>query len=339
MNALLNVETARPRLGFLGIGWIGYQRMMALSRSGLATVSAIADPSADAIHRAQTEIDAVVGVSGLEGLLDCDLDGVVIATPSAAHASQAMRALERGLAVFCQKPLGCTAHEVRSVLAAARRFDRLVGVDFCYRHVAGVPLLRELVRQGELGEIHSVDLTFHNAYGPDRSWYYDLSLSGGGCLMDLGIHLIDLVMWILDAPTTTHVQSHLYAQGRRIKKPVQQLEDCAIAQLTLANGATVRLSCSWRSHAGCDAVIEAAFYGSAGGAALRNVNGSFYDFVVERFRGTAREQLACPPDHWGGRTLMQWAEKLSVCRGYDPESDTLADVAAIVDRLYGRTTD
>ena len=63
----------------------------------------------------------------------------------------------------------------------------------------------------------------------------------------------------------------------------------------------MQLACSWRLHAGCDAMISAAFHGTHGGAALRNVNGSFYDFVAERYRGTGRETLASPPDEWGGR--------------------------------------
>ena len=85
------------------------------------------------------------------------------------------------------------------------------------------------------------------------------------------------------------------------------MEDYAVATLELETGAAVRLACSWRLQAGCDAMISAAFYGTEGGAALRNVDGSFYDFVAERYRGTARETLATPPDAWGGRAAADWA--------------------------------
>ena len=86
--------------------------------------------------------------------------------------------------------------------------------------------------------------------------------------------------------------------------------------------------------AGQDAVISASFYGTGGGAELRNVDGSFYDFVAERFRGTARETLARPPDAWGGRALEHWARRLSRGRGFDPEVESAARVAEVVDRIY-----
>ena len=77
-----------------------------------------------------------------------------------------------------------------------------------------------------------------------------------------------------------------------------------MATLGLDNGSTVRIACSWNLQAGREAVIESTFFGTQGGACFRNVNGSFYDFVAERFRGTAREILAAPPDEWGGRAAV-----------------------------------
>src|SRR5437868_1219219 len=125
---------------------------------------------------------------------------------------------------------------------------------------------------------------FHNAYGPDKPWFYDRRLSGGGCVIDLGIHLVDLALWALGRPAVTGVSSRLFASGRRLLPAGEAVEDYAEARLDLASGATVRLSCSWRLPAGQDAVIEAAFYGTRGGAALRNRNGSFYELAAERFQ-------------------------------------------------------
>jgi hypothetical protein len=83
-------------------------------------------------------------------------------------------------------------------------------------------------------------------------------------------------------------------------------------------------------------MISAAFHGTQGGAALRNVNGSFYDFVAERYRGTARETLASPPDEWGGRAAADWAVRLAAGEQFDPEVERLVDVARVLDRIYGR---
>ena len=98
----------------------------------------------------------------------------------------------------------------------------------------------------------------------------------------------------------------------------------------------MRLACSWRLQAGCDAMISAAFYGTDGGVALRNVDGSFYDFIAERYRNTARETLASPPDDWGGRAAASWAERLAAGDRFDPEAERLVDVASVLDRIYQR---
>jgi predicted dehydrogenase len=324
-----------PRLGFLGLGWIGRLRLEALLQSGCAAIAALADSDSAAVAAAsRLAPDAYVGRS-LDSLLNLPLDGIVIATPSALHAEQVIACLERGFAVFCQKPLARTAAEARRVIAAAKAADRLLAVDFSYRHVRGIPEIHRLIRSGELGTLYAMDLVFHNAYGPDKPWFYDLEQAGGGCVMDLGSHLVDLALWMAGAPVT-EIDSRLYREGRLLPKPVLQTENYAAIRLGFESGAMARIACSWRLPAGKDAVIEFAFYGSRGACALRNVDGSFLDFVVERFHGTRRELIAAPPDAWGGRALTDWAGRLRGNGRYDGETGPLAEVSAVLDGIYGR---
>lgn len=325
-----------PRLGFVGVGWIGRHRLEAIAQAQAGHISAVYDTSPQAARAVNDAYPDTQVCESLVQLLKLDLDGIVLATPSALHADQAVAALEAGRAVFCQKPLARTYQEARTVIEAAQQADRLLGVDFSYRCVAGVPQLRELIQTGALGEIYAVELVFHNAYGPDKSWFYDVSASGGGCVMDLGIHLVDLALWCLDFPAVVAVDSRLYGQGRRLNLPAASLEDYAVATLTLDQGATVRLACSWRLPVGRDAVIGAAFYGTQGGAALANVNGSFYDFTVERFYDTRSEILGSHPDAWGGRAALAWASQLAQRPAFDPKAWQFAQVSTVIDRLYGR---
>lgn len=327
----------RPRLGFLGIGWIGRHRLGAIVDSGLGEVAAIADPSAEALREAAAVVPGAPQAASLDELLDAGLDGLVIATPSALHAEQAIRALERGVAVFCQKPLARTAEETRSVIDAARAANRLLGVDLSYRHTEAMRVLRPVVQAGELGEVYAVDVVFHNAYGPDRSWARDPQLAGGGCVIDLGIHMVDLALWTLGFPRVTGVTSRLYAHGELLAPGRSDVvEDYATALLDLDTGATVRLSCSWNLPAGQDAIIEATFYGTEGGGSFRNVGGSFYDFTAELYRGTHRHTLATPPDDWGGRAAVEWVQRLGAGERYDPWIEGLIDVAAALDAVLGR---
>jgi predicted dehydrogenase len=333
---MMRGTAALPRIGFLGLGWIGRHRMQALLAAGACEVAAVADPSAQAREEARQLAPRAAMGETLEDLLALDLDGAVIATPSALHAAQAQAFLARGMAVFCQKPLARTEAETAQIIAAARSADRLLACDFSYRFTEAMRRIRNCVSEGELGHVYAADLVFHNAYGPDKPWFRDPALAGGGCAIDLGIHLVDLALWTLGFPEVERVSSRLYAQGRLLAPDAAQVEDYAVAQLDLANGAVVRIACSWNLAAGRDAVIEAHFHGECGGAAMCNRGGSFYDFIGERYEGTRSTLLAEPPDDWGGRAIVAWARQLAGGARYSPQIETALKTAAVLDRIYGR---
>jgi predicted dehydrogenase len=125
----VEMHRRRPRLGFVGVGWIGGNRLASITRANTAEIMAIVDPSEEMLVSAAQHAPDALRLKKFDDLLALDLDAVVIATPSAQHAEQSVLALERGLAVFCQKPVGRNAAEVRSVIDAARSVDRLLPVD------------------------------------------------------------------------------------------------------------------------------------------------------------------------------------------------------------------
>ena len=319
-------------LGFLGTGWIGRNRMEAMLATGEGKAVAICDPNANMAAQAQELAPDAQIVATFDELLACEPDGIVIATPSALHADQCIRAFERGAAVFCQKPLGRSAAEVEAVLDAARKADRLLGVDLSYRHTAAVQAIRD--RLPELGEVFAADLTFHNAYGPQSGWFWDPQLSGGGCLIDLGVHLVDLALWMFDFPEVVDARATLLRDGGPVRP--DEVEDFAIGELKLANGLTVRIACSWNLNAGRDAVIEASFYGTQAGAQMRNENGSFFDFSADLFKGRSSERIASPPDEWGGRAAAEWVRKLAAGERFAGSTTGLLETAQTLDSLYGR---
>ncbi|NDU99795.1 Gfo/Idh/MocA family protein [Pseudoroseicyclus tamaricis] len=325
-------QTTRPRLGFLGLGWIGRHRMEAIAAAGGAEIVALADVDAGAREAASTFAPAAAHGETLEDVLAAAPDGVVIATPSALHAAQSIAALEAGAAVFCQKPLGRDAAETATAVEAARSADRLLATDLSYRQTAAVLAAREEI--ASLGEIQAVDLTFHNAYGPDKPWFRDRRLAGGGCVIDLGVHLVDLAMWLMDWPELTCRSAHLRAGGAPLRPGAAEVEDLALATLETAQGTPVRLACSWNLPAGCDAVIRAEIYGAHGAVAVSNVGGSFFDLEARRMDGCTSTVLASPPDDWGGRAAVAWMERLRSGTGFDPECARLIDVARVLDDIY-----
>jgi predicted dehydrogenase len=327
----------RPRLGFLGVGWIGRARMEAIAKAGLADVVVVADADANAATEAAGEVGAAVVDPG-RILFHEGLDGLVIATPSALHADQAIAAFDAGLSVFCQKPLARDSAETVAVVAAAARANRLLGVDLSYRHLEGTRRMLEVVSSGEIGDVYAADVTFHNAYGPDKRWFTDRSLSGGGCLIDLGTHLVDLVHLMLPGQRLHVVAADMFARGQRIDPAAGPVEDHAVATLRSSAGASVRLACSWFTHAGRDALIEATFHGTDGSVQLNNVDGSFYDFESWLCRGTKRERLSAPPDSWGGRAAVAWTRQLGLPEHErEPQAlDEFVALAEVIDEIYGR---
>ena len=333
----LQRETARlPRLGFVGTGWIGRNRMNALRTSGAGEVAAIVEPFPEARAAAAVDAPGAQTIETLEEMLTLDLDGIVIATPSALHVDQSIQALRAGAAVFCQKPLGRTAAENRAVIEAARAADRLLAVDLSYRFTTGMQWLNAAVSNDEIGDVFAIDLVFHNAYGPDKAWYRDPLLSGGGCVLDLGIHLVDLACWVLGTTDVSQVDSRLFSNGVPLPPNANVVEDYAVANLTFSTGTVARLACSWNLHAGQDAVIELTCYGTRGAATFRNVNGSFFDFTAELLTSTSRKTIVMPPDDWQGRAARSWAQRLASGEGFDPQIEELIGVADILDRVLGR---
>jgi predicted dehydrogenase len=210
----------------------------------------------------------------------------------------------------------------------------LLAVDLSYRFTAAMQAIRERVRAGDLGQPFAADLTFHNAYGPGAGWFWEPTLSGGGCLIDLGVHLVDLALWMFDFPEAIDVRAVLLRDGC----PVQpdQVENYAAGEITLENGVHVRIACSWNLNAGQDAVIEASFYGPSGGAQMRNEAGSFFNFSADLLRGRERQPIARPPDDWGGRAAADWVRKLAAGGRFAESTRGLIETAQVLDRMYRR---
>ncbi len=333
----------KPRLGFLGLDRKGQCRLQAIARSGLGEICAIADPNSGSDATATGVVAGAELVRNLDELLGLGLDGIVMATPGGLNGEQAIEALKAGCAVFCQNPPARTGTETNAVIQAARQAGRLLGLDSLYRHTKGVQAIHRLIREGQLGEIYAVELVFHNAYSPGKAGYDDAGLSGGGCLRELGTHLLDLALWCLDSPGIENVNGHVLARGTLSdgrsrwngSGDPREADDYAAVQIQLVRGAAIQVACSWKAALGCNARIGATFLGTRGGASFRNVEGSFHDFMAEQFLfDRSRRLLAAPPDDWGGRAILNWTRRLASSPSFDPGVEVATRVASAIDAIY-----
>src|SRR5882762_4546483 len=187
-------DLRRPKLGFVGVGEVGRNRLDAIAKGGFAEICAIADPEPDAaLKAAEYSPDALIGIT-FDEMLSLDLDGIVIATPSDLHASQALAALERNKAVFCQAPLAGSLLEIQRIIDTAKAGNRLLGVDQACRFAAGMRSIRSLIQKRVLGDVYAVELAFHTAHVPESASYLGGIRAQGGCMLDLGSPLLDLAL-------------------------------------------------------------------------------------------------------------------------------------------------
>jgi predicted dehydrogenase len=332
----MNLSTTNEKtlkLGFLGLGWMGKNRMDAIIKSGLGVPVLLSDTNTALFDDLQKEYPEVKITENFN--YDTDLDGIVIATPSALHAVQTVNALKAGYPVFCQKPLAKTLEETELVVNTAEQNNLLLDVDFSYRYTEAFKKISETIKSGEIGEVFSASLYFHNAYGPAKPWAYNPELSGGGCVIDLGIHLVDMLLLLTGFPEPIKSESNLYSKGKRIEDG-STLEDYASAAITFDNGMSAQLNCSWNNSIGQDALIEVTLYGTKGSVSIKNVNGSFTDFNAELCKGTWREIMATPPDDWMGKAAVEWTRKLLTDKSFDKNAYQFTKTAKIIDMIYRR---
>lgn len=191
-------------VGLVGAGLIGKERLKALnllvSRGRRCTCVGVVDPSPGPLADASARF-GVPAIGSLDELLRLQPDWVVVATPHNIACDLASRALRTGCRVLIEKPLGRTSAEARQLLAEAGDPDRL-WVGFNYRFFAGLQALLTDVRAARFGRLVSVTIVLGHGGSPKdaASWKLDPVQAGGGCLLDPGIHLLDLIRCLTAGP-------------------------------------------------------------------------------------------------------------------------------------------
>ena len=180
------------------------------------------------------------------------VDAVVIATPNSFHADHVRRALEAGLHVYCEKPLGVAVGECREIAELARSLGRRVQVGFQHRFQHSYATAKRLVDAGELGPLHHADLQATDWFRPNsyfalRPWRARWNVAGGGVLMLQAIHQLDAFLWIAGMP------SRVYARAWRTREGIE-IEDDLYAICEFAGGARGMLSASTVDPAGINRI-------------------------------------------------------------------------------------
>lgn len=210
-----------------------------------------------------------------------EIDAVSVCTWNAAHAPCTIMALNAGKHVLCEKPMALNANEAQEMLEAAKRNRRILMIGFVRRFGNDCEVLQDFINAGDFGEIYYAKANYTRRNGYPGGWFGDKARSGGGPLIDLGVHVIDLVRYLMGNPLPVSVYGVTYdklknrpgirdkvaysAAGR--EKPIFNVEDLASALIRFDNGATLAVEAAFSLNIPKD-VGKIELFGTKSGAVL-----------------------------------------------------------------------
>lgn len=216
-----------------------------------------------------------------EMFADPEIDAISVCTWNNSHAEISIAALEAGKHVLCEKPLSKTLEEALKVEEAVRRTGKLLQVGFVRRYATNTQILRKFIDAGDLGEIYYAKASYIRRLGNPGGWFSDIERSGGGPLVDIGVHVIDLCWYLMGRPKVKSVSGNTYTKlGNRsnIKNlsfyqaadydaNQNTVEDLANAIIRFENGASIMVDVSFTLHA-IENEVTVKLYGDKGGVEI-----------------------------------------------------------------------
>ncbi len=276
------------RMGVVGLG-MGRGHARGYLNHPQADLVALCDMDGEKLAREAGEMGVEQTYEDAGEMFEkADLDAVSIAVPNKLHAPLTIAALKRGLHVLCEKPMARTAKEAERMLAAARAAKKNLMINFSFRFSDMSYALKEQVDAGVVGDIYFGRSVWHRRRGMPRfgGWFGIKEMSGGGPLIDLGVHRLDLALWLMGYPEPVAVSGSTYdplARALAEKEGASyDVEDLACGLVKFANGATLILEASWALNINENEHMVTSLYGTRGGLVQRNVGGG-YEFEAELY--------------------------------------------------------
>ena len=254
------MSSTSPKIGIIGLGNIGRFHADRLVDHGADIVGGV-----DINPDARTAFADAYATSAYEKAdeLFAEAEGVVVGTPNRYHEEYATMALESNTNVLLEKPLAHTIESAEAIAEAAADSEAFVMTGFENRFANSVEVLKGFQRDGRFGTAHHVEANYIRRRGiPGRgSWFTSQASSGGGSLIDIGVHAIDLALYVLDFPEVVEVsattrssfgsrEDYAYIDmfGEDLGPGEFDVDDSVTAFIRCANGATVSLEAAWATN-------------------------------------------------------------------------------------------
>lgn len=207
MKALQIQTDQQPiKVGLVGCGAVSqlYYKpaLQALEHSNLLQVQAVFDPNRTSAHRFLESFPTAIAVENIEQIAN-QVELAIVASPPQYHASQTIHLLQAACSVLCEKPMANTVAEAERMITAAQQASGQLAIGLFRRFFPATQAIHKMISLGILGEIQSIVCTEGGLFNwPVQSpAYFQRSLAQGGVLLDIGVHLLDLLIWWLGLPT------------------------------------------------------------------------------------------------------------------------------------------
>jgi predicted dehydrogenase len=270
----------------IGLG-MGCAHLRGYQKHPGVEVIGIVDPDEGRLSSVGDEFSIANRYASAEQLFEAlSPDIVSIAVPNVYHKPLSLLAFEHGAHVLCEKPMAMNAAEAEEMLSAAEAAGKRLMINFSFRFTPQSQALKREVDSGILGDVYFGRTVWHRRRGLPRfgGWFGKKELSGGGPLIDLGVHRLDLALWLMGYPTPVWVMGATYdpiARQLADKASIEYtVEDLAAAFIRFEGGATLVVEASWAANIAEKELMITRLLGTKAGLVQRNV-AQGYDFEAE----------------------------------------------------------
>ncbi len=242
--------TAPVRVGLVGTSWwADAMYLPALVGHPLGHLQALCGRDASRTAAMARKWGVPRNFTSWETMLDSgEIDAVIVASPNETHFPITMAALERGLHVLCEKPIGLNTHEAIAMAAAARRTNAITMVPFTYRWMPTNRFVKQLFDERYVGDPYQLSMRYFAGYARrgDYAWRFDQAVAGAGILGDLGTHWLDLARWIMGevVAVSAHADRFVPRAPRPDGRDYDRAEDSAVIMTKFESGALAVLQTS-----------------------------------------------------------------------------------------------
>lgn len=302
----------KMKVGLVGAGNIANTHLSSYKRLDNVEVVAICDINADRLK----ETADLFGIekrydSETEMLANEQLDAVDVCVWNCNHAKCAIEALDAGLHVLCEKPMAYSVKEAEEMLEASKRNNKLLMIGFVLRFDQESQIAKDFIDNGYLGDIYYSKATYLRQHGAPGGWFSNKELSGGGPVIDLGVHVIDLTRHLMGNPkpvsvfasTSDRLKDRKYLKTNvgwtpRDAKPDDPftVEDFAVAMIKYEDGKTTLLETSYSLNG--ESTTKKELFGTEGGMKIDADGMKLYtvmnDFLADVTPHTQNYKLGKP---------------------------------------------